>query len=128
MHRYEEWREEGKKSKKERKHEKLKDEVMDEVLKSRYGANFKDLSRDEADAGDVMKAFVNFHKDNDKRREKYGSKKVNNDDILSDKIMKDPKLKNEYRKNIRNEARKVFNDAMSVADEFEKEIKKEKNK
>ena len=55
-------------------------------------------------------------------------KKVNNDDILSDKIMKDPKLKNEYRKNIRNEARKVFNDAMSVADEFEKEIKKEKNK
>ena len=68
-------REEGKKSKKERKHEKLKDEVMDEVLKSRYGANFKDLSRDEADAGDVMKAFVNFHKDNDKRREKYGSKK-----------------------------------------------------
>ena len=40
--------------------------------------------------------------------------------------MKDPKLKNEYRKNIRNEAHKVFNDAMSFADEFEKEIKKEK--
>ena len=43
-------------------------------------------------------------------------------------MMKDPKLKNEYRKNIRNEAHKVFNDAMSFADEFEKEIKKEKNK
>ena len=64
----------------------------------------------------------------DRREEGKKSKKVNDDDAFLDGIMKDPKLKNEYRKNIRNEAHKVFNDAMSFADEFEKEIKKEKNK
>ena len=74
MHRYEEWREEGKKSKKERKHEKLKDEVRDEILKSRYGVNFKDLEHDKADATDVMKAYVDFYHDNDNRRVKYGKK------------------------------------------------------
>ena len=74
MHRYEEWREEGKKSKKERKHEKLKDEVRDEILKSRYGVNFKDLEHDKADAKDVMNAFVDFYHDNDNRRAKYGKK------------------------------------------------------
>lgn len=72
--RREERKEEGRKSKKERKREKLKDEVKDEILKSRYGVNFKDLARDEADADKVMNAYLDFYHDNDKRRAKYGKK------------------------------------------------------
>ena len=59
MHRYEEWREEGKKSKKERKHEKLKDEVRDEILKSRYGYSVDDVNKDHKN---VIQTLIDYHK------------------------------------------------------------------
>ena len=59
MHRYEEWREEGKKSKKERKHEKLKDEVRDEILKSRYGYSVDDVNKVPKN---VIQALIDYHK------------------------------------------------------------------
>ena len=72
MHRYEEWREEGKKSKKERKHKKLKDDVMNEVIKSRYGYDLKDIDKDPKN---VISALIDYDRDSDKRYAKYGSRR-----------------------------------------------------